>query len=146
MKAGIHISSVWRDADLVELAIGVSDGTSFFSNQVYVGYDALEDAVASLDALRDQVHGGLLDIRFGELGPEYANGAFHARFHFPIPTPGRLHVTCELESEHAQFAGRQVASRATLFVRSEPALLDRFISELQAVLIDANAEAHLEAI
>jgi hypothetical protein len=28
------------------------------------------------------IYGGLFDLEFGEFGPEYANGAFHARFHF----------------------------------------------------------------
>jgi len=144
MQPGIHVSRVWSDNDLIELRVDVSDGRSCFSNEVYVGHGALEDAVSSLRGFKDQIHGGLLDVRFGEFGPEYAKGAFHARFHFSAG--GRLLVSCEQESGFAPFGKKDVASRATLYVKSEPALLDRFISELQAVATGRNEEAHLEAI
>lgn len=144
MKPGIHISRLWSDDDVVELRILVSDGTSSFSNKAYVGHAALEDAVSSLHVFKDHVHGGLVDLRFGEFGPEYASGAFHARFHFPVP--GRLFVSCEQESDFVEFATKVVASRATMFVRSEPALLDRFIAELRAVSAGTSEEAYLEAV
>ena len=88
MKRGISFTKIWSDEDMIELRIDVSDGASLFSNQVYVGYLHLSEAVSQLDTFRD--HGGLLDMRFGEFGPEYANGAFHARFHFP--KPGKLFI------------------------------------------------------
>ncbi len=81
MKPGVHLTKVWFDDDMMELKIDVSDGISSFSNRVYVGYSAFADVVAQLDAFKDHIHGGLLDIRFGEFGPEYANGAFHAMLH-----------------------------------------------------------------
>lgn len=144
MKSGIHISRVWSDDDVVELRILVSDGASSFSSNAYVGHAALEDAVASLRVFKDSVHGGLLDLRFGEFGPEYASGAFHARLHFPVP--GRLFVSCEQESEFVEFVKREVASRATMYIKSEPALLDRFIAELGAVSAGTSEEAYLEAV
>ncbi|MBK6942080.1 MAG: hypothetical protein IPH13_18020 [Planctomycetes bacterium] len=144
MKSGIHISRVWSDDDIVELRILVSDGVSSFSNNAYVGHPALEDAVASLQIFKSQVHGGLLDVRFGEFGPEYASGSFHARFH--VPAPGRVFVSCEQESEFVEFAKKEVASKATLYIKTEPALLDRFIAELRAVSAGASDEAYLEAV
>ncbi len=144
MKPGIHISKIWLDDDVIELRIAVSDGSSLFSNRVYVGHSALAEAVAGLDLFKDQLHGGLHDLRFGELGPEWANGAFHARFHFP--SPGRLYVTCEQESDFEKFGTKTVASRAKMYLKSEPALLDRFVAELQAVSSGASEEARLEAI
>jgi len=144
MKPGIQISRVWSDDDVVELRILVSDGTSYFSNKAYVGHAALEDAVSSLHVFKDHVQGGLFDLQFGAFGPEYASGAFHGRFHFPAP--GRLFVSCEQESEFVEFAKKEVASRATMYVRSEPALLDRFIAELRAVSAGTRDEAYLEAV
>lgn len=143
VKPGIRISGIWSDDDVVEPRIQVSDGTSIFTNQVYVGHSALEDAVASLLAFKDQAHGGLFNLHFGEFGPEYANGAFHAGLHFPVP--GRLFVSCHQESAYAEFANREVASRATLYVKSEPALLDRFIAELHALAAGNSEDAYLEA-
>ena len=144
MKPGILISKLWLDVDIAELRIRVSDGTSSFSNDIYVGHDTLEDAVSSLQVFRNHVHGGLLDLQFGEFGPEFAKGAFHARFHFLVP--GRLFVTCKQESEFVEFANKQVASKATLYVKSEPVLLDRFIVEMEALAVKRSAEAELEGI
>ena len=144
MKPGIQLTKVWFDDDMLELKVDVSDGTSFFSNRVYVAYSALTEAVAQLDAFKDHIHGGLLDVRFGEFGPEYANGAFHARFHFP--KPGRLYISCRQQSEFEEFSVTKVASEATLYLRTEPALLDNFISELKGLDAKRREEAHLEAI
>lgn len=144
MKLGIHISRVWSDDDVVELRVRVSDGTSSVFNQVYVGHAAFETAVSSLRVFKVQVYGGLFELRFGEFRPEYANRAFHARFHFAVP--GRLCISCEQESDFAEFAKKEVASRATMYVKSEPALLDRFIAELGAVAAGTSQEAYLEAI
>jgi hypothetical protein len=129
---------------MVELTIEVADGMSRFANRVYVGYQDLADAIASLDAFRTQVYGGLLDVRFGEFGCEYANGAFHARFHFP--KPGRLFISCRQESDFREFGKKTVASSATMYLCSEPALLDRFIEELRRIPADAESEAYLEAV
>jgi hypothetical protein len=144
MRQGIQLSKIWFDDDVVEFRITVSDGTSSFSNQVYVGHAAFGDTLASLDVFKAQIHGGLLNIRFGEFGCEYANGAFHGRFQFP--SPGTLYITCEQESDFEEFARKTVASRATMYLKSEPALLDRFIVELQALASGDSDEASLEAI
>ena len=144
MKPGIMITRLWFDVDVVELRIRVSDGTSSFSNDVYVAHDTLEDAVSSLQAFRNHLHGGLLDLQFGEFGPEFAKGAFHARFHFLLP--GRLFVTCNQESGFEEFANKKVASKATLYVKSEPVLLDRFITQMEVLAAGMRAEAELEGI
>ena len=138
------MSKIWSDDDVVELRISVSDGRSSFSMQVYVGHAALSETVSSLHTLKDHLHGGLLDVRLGAFGPEWANGAFHGRFHFA--EPGRLYVTSEQESDHEKFGSKTVASRATMHLHSEPALLDRFVSELQALASGSADEARLEAI
>jgi hypothetical protein len=125
--------------------VEVSDGISSFTNQVYVGHDDLASTVSRLGIFKDHIHGGLLDVRFGEFGPEWANGAFHARFHFP--QPGRLYVTYEQESEFMEFSRKSVASRASLHIRSEPVLLDRFIVELKALATGTTGDvAFLEAV
>jgi len=144
MKLGIHLSKIWFDNDVVELRIDVSDGNSFFSNQVYVGYSTLADVVAELEVFKDQVYGGVLDMRFGEFGPEYAKGAFHARLHFA--KPGKLYITCKQQSEFEDFSVMKVASEATLYLRTEPALLDNFIAELRSLHAEQREEAYLEAI
>jgi hypothetical protein len=144
MKRGIHITKVWSDDDVVELRIDVSDGTSLFSNRVYVSHSGCTDAISRLCTFKDHVHGGLFDMRFGEFGPEYANGAFHARFHFP--KPGKLYITCRQESEFEDFSTRKVASKSTLYLKTEPVLLDNFIAELRAFDAKRREDAYLETI
>jgi len=138
------MSKVWFDDDMFELKIDVSDGTSLFSNKVYVAYPVLDEVISGLGRFREQIHGGLLDIRFGEFGPEYASGAFHARLHFP--QPGKLYITCRMESAFEEFSIKKVASKATLYLKTEPVLLDNFISELKALNAKKREEANLEAI
>lgn len=144
MKPSIHLTKIWFDNDVIELRIDVSDGNSFFSNRVYVGYSTLADAVAELNVFKDHIYGGVLDIRFGEFGLEYANGAFHARLHFA--KPGKLYITCKQQSEFKDFSVTKVASEATLYLKTEPALLDNFINNLRSLHTQEGEEAYLEAI
>jgi hypothetical protein len=144
MDRGIRIAKIWSDDDMVELTIEVADGMSRFANRVYVGYTDLAHAIGTLDTFRTHLHGGLLDLQFGEFGCEYANGAFRARFHFA--KPGTLYVTCHQESAFAEFGRKTVASCATMYLMSQPALLDRFIVELKRIPWDAQGEACLEAV
>ncbi len=127
MQKGIKMTKVWFDDDGIELKIDVSDGTSVFSNKVYAGYQTMDDLASNLSVFREHIHGDLLDVRLGEFGPEYASGAFHACLHFP--RPGHLYITCRMESDFQEFSIKKVASKATLYLKTEPVLLDNFISE-----------------
>lgn len=138
------MTKVWFDDDMVELKIDVFDGTSMFSTKVYVGYESLDQAVRHLDVFKKHINGGLFDLKFGEFGPEWANGAFHTRFHFA--KPGRLFMTCKLQSDFSDFGNKNVASEAKLYLQTEPALLDNFIAELKSLNAKITVEAHLEAI
>jgi hypothetical protein len=144
MDKGIRIARIWSDDDMVEFQIEVADDMSRFANRVYVGFRDLADTIVNLDAFKTQIYGGLLDVRFGEFGCEYANGAFHARFHFA--KPGRLFITCRQESDFTEFGKKTVASCATMYLCSEPALLDRFIDEFKRLPTTTDGEARLEAV
>jgi hypothetical protein len=144
MTPGIHFTKIWSDEDMIELRVDVSDGTSLFSNKVYVGYSDFSVVVSQLNQFREYIHGGLFDMRFGEFGPEYASGAFHARFHFQ--KSGKLHITCRQESDFKDFSIKKVASEATLYLKTEPVLLDNFIAELKALDAKSREDAHLETI
>jgi hypothetical protein len=142
MQKGISISKIWSDDDLVELCIAVTDRASSFSNTVYLGHGQLVELAEQLRNFRDHIHGGIKDIRFGEFGPEYANGAFHARLHFR--SPGKLYVSTHQQSEFTSFSVGEVASEAKMYLVSEPVLLDNFISELGALANGAREHALLE--
>jgi hypothetical protein len=144
MHPGIRMVKIWCDADMIELKIDVSDGISVFSNKAYLGYTDLDTIISELDQFKNQIYGGLLDIMIGRFGPEYASGAFHARLHFP--KPGKLFITCSMESEYDDFSIKKVASEATLYLKTEPALLDNFIEELKNLKAEQRNEANLEGI
>jgi hypothetical protein len=143
MKPGISFSKVWFDDDVVELKIDSFDGKSLFSNNVYAGHQDLDDLVAGLFTFKDHVHGGIYDIELGSFGPEYARGAFRARLHFQ--ESGKIYITIAAQSEFEEFGIKNVASEATLYLRSEPALLDNFIGELKALAAGKRDDANLEA-
>lgn len=144
MKPEITFAKIWFDDDMVEFRIGVSDGKSLFVNEVYVGHEHLEDVIRALTIFKDQVYGGIYDLRFGEFGPEYASGAIHARFHFQ--ERGIIHISIEMQTDYREFGKKTVASEAKLYVRTEPALLDSFIEDLSGVSKGKQNEAKLACV
>ncbi|WP_272971465.1 hypothetical protein [Comamonas terrigena] len=144
MQKGISISQTWSDDDIVQLHISVTDQASSFSHAAYIGHGQLRELVKQLRIFRDHIHGGIQDIRFGEFGPEYASGAFHARLHFQ--SPGKLYVSTHQQSEFTQFSLGTVASEAKLYLVSEPVLLDNFIVELGGLANGASKQANLVCV
>ena len=136
MKPFIKFEQVWCDDDITELRVTVSNGYSTFSNKVYLAATELAELHESLLTFRTHYYGGLKDIKFGEFGSEYANGAFNARLHFP--KPGNLHISTMQQSEFFEFKGKEVASEAKMYLVTEPALLDNFINELMAMASEHN--------
>ncbi len=144
MASRIFFSKIWLDDDMIELRIQVSDGQSIFANEVYVGHQDLKNVVADLEQFKNQVYGGIYDIIFGGFGPEYAHGAFHARLHFQ--DRGILYMTVRSQSTFQGFGKKNVASEATLYLRTEPALLDNFITELKALAEGRRDDVTLKGI
>ena len=143
MKPGIHFKKTWFDTELIELRIESFDGDSFFATKVYVGHQDFEALIDGLNTFKDQVYGGIFDIKLGAFGPEYAHGAFAARMHFQ--NRGKIHVTIKSQSDYKEFGIKHVASEATLYLVSEAALLDTFIGELRQLQATVRDEATLEA-
>jgi len=146
MKPSIAFKKKWEDDDMVELAISISDGKSLFLCDVYVGHQTMIEAVNDLMVFKNQVYGGLYDLRFGEFGPEFAGGAFHARFEFHQSGNGKLSITAKAESEWDDFTHTKVASNATLYLRTEPGLFDNWLNELNGLKNGSSNEAVLECI
>ena len=143
MSSGISFNKIWFDEDLIEFEISISDGVSLFCTKVYVGHQTFDELIADLNRFKSQIYGGICDLRLGEFGPEYASGAFHARLHFHKPGRGRLFITVSAQSEWSEFTETKVASQATLYLTSEPALLDNFIEELKRLHEGKENEATL---
>ena len=144
MLPSIQFQQIWSDNDLLEFEITVSDGNSFFRNKVYVGHGFAKELIEGLDQFKGQVHGGIYDLRLGEFGPEYASGAFHARLHFQ--ERGKILVTANAQSDFVDLGRKNVASEATLYLISEPALLDNFIAELKSVSNGIGTSATLQGV
>lgn len=146
MKPFIAFKKIWEDEDMVELTISISDGKSLFQCNAYVAHQTMAESVKELGVFKNHVYGGLYDLRFGEFGPEYANGAFHARFEFHRSGNGKLSITAKAESEWDDFTHTKVASNATLYLRTEPALYDNWLNALASLINGSSAEAMLECI
>lgn len=144
MKAGIRLTRIWADDDMLELEVEICDGRSLFANRIYVGHDQLAETVSGLHVFKDQIYDGLFNLRFGEFGPEYASGALDARLHFR--KQGKILVRVSAQSDFSRFDGREVASEATLYLVTEPALLDNFIVALRGLSKEENHQSELEAI
>jgi hypothetical protein len=143
---GITLKKVWSDENLVEFEITTSDGCSTFCVKVYAGLQSRETLAADLERFAPNVFGGIYDIEFGKFGPEYTSGAFRARLNFDMEGRGQLFVTVRAESDWYTFSRTHVASRATLYLSSEPGLLGQFIQELRQVHSGARDAAALECV
>jgi hypothetical protein len=143
MSRGIRFKKLWFDDDVAEIEITASDGESTFRVRAYAGHGTLKESVNALGVFKDQLHGGICDLRLGGSGPEFAGGAFHARLHFHQPGLGRLFITATAESEWFDFTVTKVANRCVLHLVSEPSLLDNFILELIRLQDGATDEAFL---
>lgn len=86
---------------MMELRIHACDGTSTFSNKVYVGHQNLRNVVRELNTFKDHIYGGIYDLRFGDFGPEYASGALHARLQFH--DRGKLLISAHMQSDYSDF-------------------------------------------
>jgi hypothetical protein len=115
MKPGISFTKVWADDDAFQLRVQVSDGQSVFVNEVYVGRHELTRLLVDLRQFQNHVYGGIYDMTFGSFGPEYADGAFHARLHFQ--DRGILFITVKSQSDFENFGKKNVAGEATLYLR-----------------------------
>lgn len=131
MKPEITLERIWQDEDLYEFRISASDGESVFVNRVYVGLASFDETIEALDIFKDHVYGGIYDIEFGTFGPEYANGAFHARLHFQ--ERGKIYISIKAESEYTEFGKKTISSQARLYNIAEPAQLDKFIIRLKSL-------------
>jgi hypothetical protein len=144
MKPGIRFTKEWSDEEMVELDIEICDGNSLFANRIYVGHRQLHGIVEELHAFKDQIHGGIFNLRFGEFGAEYASGALDARLQ--CRKQGKILVQISAQSAFERFDEKEVASEAKLYLVSEAALLDRFIDALRAMSEGSSGQAELEAI
>jgi hypothetical protein len=144
MLPRIAITRKWSDDDVAQHTIEVCDGVSVFTNEAYASPDWGAAAAATLRTFGEQIHGGLFDLEAGEEGPEYASGSFRARFHYY--KPNQLLISTIQQGDFFSFKGSKVAPTATMFLRTEPALLDRFVTALPALDASDGAQAILECV
>jgi hypothetical protein len=144
MTPRIAIKRIWSDNDVAELAFEVCDGTSVFTNEAYAQLDWGVAAASSLHAFGQQIYGGIFDLQAGEEGPEYAGGFIRARFHWY--KPDQLFISTWQQGDHFPFKGNKAAADAKLFLKTEPALLDRFVGALPSLDVQGGGEATLECI
>jgi len=135
MNPSISLENIWEDDDVIELRIIASNVGSNFTNTVYLGkgttdknINGIEKIKNELNGFKTRIHGGIYNLEIGAFGPEYANGAFQARFHYQ--GVHKIFISVSMESEFFDFGMKKIANRCELFLKTEPALLERFISEL----------------
>ena len=144
MQPRIAISRRWSDEHVALLTVEVCDGTSVFSTDAYASLDWGATSAEALQTFSRQVYGGLFNLELGDDGPEYAGGFFRARLHYF--TPAALLISTSQEGDFVPFKNTLVAAEARMFLRTEPALLDRFIAALPALDGHAGEAAVLQCI
>jgi hypothetical protein len=146
LKPHIQIKKDWFDNDIIRLIVEICDGTSLFSNWVWIGSHGIEELVRDLNVFKNQIHGGIYDINFGNFGPEFAGGGFQARLHFYPPGKGQVYISTYQQSDYADFKKSEVASEARMYLKTEPGLLNRFIAELGSLNAGNSQDANMECL
>ena|SRR5687768_5864251 len=140
----IAINRTWSDNDLAQLAFEVCDGASVFANEAYAPLNWGVSTASALRTFGRQIHGGLFDLEAGEEGFEYAGGYIRIRFHWY--KPDQLLISTWQQGAHFPFKGSEAAADARLFLKTEPALLDRFVADLPSLDTQGAGQATLECI
>jgi hypothetical protein len=144
MQPAITIARTWSDVDMCELMFTVCDGRSAFTCNTYAALGWGAKVAHELESFGGQIYGGIYDLKAGTVGPEFALGAFQARFHFYRPT--LLLITTYQQGDFFPYKAGQFADEARLALRTEPALLDRFVRTLKKIDEKDGTEAVLECI
>jgi hypothetical protein len=142
----LSFQKIWEDNDIIELVVTVHDGKSTFSINVYAGHDQVKEVFDKLEVFKSQIRGGLIDVAFGEFGPEFAYGAFHARLHFANDQRGRILISLRMQSTFFDFGQKNVASEAEMYLVTEPGLLDDFIRSFSHLDEGSRTKAELECV
>jgi hypothetical protein len=131
MTPRIAITRTWSDSDVAQLRFEVCDGASLFVNEAYAPLDWGAVTASALRTFGQQVHGGLYDLKADEEGIEHASGYIRARFHWY--KPDQLLISTWQQGAHFPFKGGEVAADSKFFLKTEPALLDRFVAALPSL-------------
>ena len=142
-STALRLSRVWRDNDMDELRVAVEGPDTGFAVTAYVGRTDFDNALKELRSFAKAIHGGLCDVRFGDFGTEYANGAVHFRFHW---VEGQIFLTCRLQTRFDKFGRKELADEALIHVRTEAALYDAFLAELRPFVERKRDEVALELV
>jgi hypothetical protein len=144
MQPRIAISRKGLDDGILQLEFLVCDGVSTFVSESYSSGNWGVTAAAALRVFATQIYGGIYTLEAGAGGREYAGGAFRARFHYFKPT--QLLISTRQQGDYFDFKRSEVAAQVAMFLRTEPALLDRFIGALPALDSEVAAQAVLECV
>jgi hypothetical protein len=128
MNAGLRVSYLWHDSDVLELRVTAENADFRGTAAVYVGTGDLHQAATMLLGFpKNQLD--KREITFGAFGKHSAGGAVNLRFRCRDLAG---HTTCTAMIESA-YGGQEVAGSATVLVDFDPASLDEFLSQLKMV-------------
>jgi hypothetical protein len=128
MSAGLRVSYLWHDNDVLEVRIAAENSEFRGSAAVYVGTGELIAAATKLQGFpRDP--SDKRDVTFGAFGSQSAGGGASLTFYCRDMAG---HATCAVVIESGYTNPRTIAN-ATLCVDFDPACLDDFLAQLRRI-------------
>jgi hypothetical protein len=128
MNAGLRVSYIWHDSDVLEVQVVAENDDFRGTAAMYVGRGDLNEAAATLSGFpKNQLD--KRELTLGAFGKQFAGGAVNLSF-YCRDLAG--HATCmaEIESAHSD---QEIAGSATVCVDFDPASLDEFLMQLKKV-------------
>jgi len=144
MKSGIEFSIRYVDNELLELEIRASNGAFAGYAELYENKDGIRDFIDSLRGFPSRSTDPSREFALGTFDPQFAGGGLKLRF-YGVDRLG--HIAVEVQIRTSDIVGRTIGSdSATFQVPTEPALLDRFIRELEKWGPNVGDVATLDAV
>jgi hypothetical protein len=136
MIAGLQFTYLYHDFDIIEVRIFAQNGRFRGSADVYVGTNQLLEAAALLSGFPKNPH-DKREFIFGAFGPKFAGGGVRLEL-FCKDLAGHpvIRATIETDSQQISTVDNQAdedAESATIYLKFEPAALDRFLAELREI-------------
>jgi len=133
MHSYLKFENVWFHNDLIELKITVCDGLNTFQTSVYSNYQVIEANSKKLDQFKALTDGGSTEVEFGGFGQEVEYGGFFSRMKVVPKERCQLLIFAKMETDHFDFGGETVASKAELYLITDAAHLNDFVENLKSI-------------
>lgn len=140
---GVEIKLQSKDNGFDSYIVSISDRTSFFNVFMYIHISSIAKLRKALCDLEIPAHGRNFEFQLGNFEPNVGGGGLRIKM---LPQKsGKVLLQISAQSEWFEFYGELVKKNCSMFLVTEPVLIDNFIVSLESLCKYENDFSALEA-